>query len=419
MAAMAGHAPSGRKPEEEIAAIRAARAAKKAQALEDEADEGGMVGSHTLSYSFQEHTIAIEEDWSGDGSALAGLQWVGGATLARFFDDRARFPTNYFAGKTVCEFGAGVGLTSILLALLGAEVALTDLDCDKAVVNVESNLTTPEERRRLSLIELDWYHPNTGALSPPYDILVAGDCCYEAAVIDPLLRVMWDVSNENTEIYLCGIVGKTALRAFNAAVGRYFAVERVQSSGEHVELGRRANIDDAGDDNDESRLRALMRLYRREAIQAEPVEEQHGTGNDAASSSQVSAVDTPGKKPDSILLGPTFLFDELEVHVCRCPRLLYREIRHVFPTLNVPAETMLAIPTNQVSLYFKKRVARASPPFPLPPLHRSQFPPDPLPPFLQHSAMELVKVGEEVEGEKDRCLIVVSHVSTCMYTCGY
>lgn len=37
----------------------------------------------TLKYSFQEPVgeIQITEDWSGEGNAIAGLQWPGGVVL--------------------------------------------------------------------------------------------------------------------------------------------------------------------------------------------------------------------------------------------------------------------------------------------------------------------------------------------------
>ena len=56
----------------------------------------------------------------------------------------------------------------------------------------------------------------------------------------------------------------------------------------------------------------------------------------------------------------------MEVHICSANRLMRRELMHVFPAL--PGEAILCIPTNQ------------------------------------HSAMDLVKVGTDVDVEKDRCL---------------
>ena len=68
---------------------------------------------------------------------------------------------------------------------------------------------------------------------------------------------MWHLSNEKTEIYLCGIVGENALDAFNQVVDRYFIVEEVKSDEEHEQLGRRACENDH-----RKRLRALLRLRR-------------------------------------------------------------------------------------------------------------------------------------------------------------
>lgn len=47
---------------------------------------------------------------------------------SRYFDTRSVFSPGYFAGKRVVEVGAGCGLTSVLLALLGADVTITDMD---------------------------------------------------------------------------------------------------------------------------------------------------------------------------------------------------------------------------------------------------------------------------------------------------
>jgi len=69
----------------------------------------------------------------------------------------------------------------------------------------------------------------------------------------------------------------------------------------------------------------------------------------------------------SIVFGPV-LVGELEVHVCRCPRLMQRELCHVFPHLAGDANSISCIPT------------------------------------CQHTGVDLVKVGDKVDTEKDRCL---------------
>lgn len=235
---------------------RAQRASKKALSLEDE-DVGF---SQRLTYQFQSCTIYIEEDWSGEGSGIAGMQWLGGVTLSRFFDDRERFPS--FESRRVIEFGAGCGLTSMLLAIRGAHVTLTDIDITKAQPNIEINMSDAHQdaRERLVLSRLDWSDPQLERFNLPFDMIVAGDCCYVPSVIEPLLRTMWEVSSASTEIYLCGIVSETALGIFNDAVGKYFTIERLRNERGAVELEATEAADQPS-----SRLRALMRLHRIEA----------------------------------------------------------------------------------------------------------------------------------------------------------
>jgi len=170
----------GRPTDDEIAAIRSARAAKKAEQETSEETCEVLVSQHELKYTFRDHTVTVQEDWSGDGSPLAGMQWLGGMGLARFFDDRARFPEGSLVGKRVVEVGAGCGMTSILLALLGADVTLTDMDITKAMPNVEANLVGDEAARgRLKVATMDWFAPELERFPLPFDIIVAGDCCYQ------------------------------------------------------------------------------------------------------------------------------------------------------------------------------------------------------------------------------------------------
>jgi hypothetical protein len=172
---------------------------------------------------------------------------------------------------------------------------------------------------------------------------------------------MWHLSNEKTEIYLCGIVGENALDAFNQVVDRYFIVEEVKSDEEHEQLGRRACENDH-----RKRLRALLRLRRINVIMGSV---DSGICDDKTSEMNNTNAIGRGPKTDGILFGPRLVRGEIEVHICRCSRLLYREVCHVFPNLSTPVESLLVIPTNQ------------------------------------HAVMELVKVGEDVEEEKDRCLV--------------
>jgi len=263
------------------------------------------------------------------------------------------------------------------LALLGADVTLTDMDVEKAIPNVEANITCEEVKSRIQIAIMDWLSPDLHRFAVPFDIIVAGDCCYEPVVIEPLLLTMWNVSCRSTEIYLCGIVGPLALVAFNAVVGKYFDVERLARSEDHkassapVYPGGAEERTHANSDDPKTRLRALMRLHRRDSIGPDvpplPTPQSSQAPLDSQDASQLDGVKVKSVG-DIVIHGPVMLLGELEVHVCRCPRLFMRELSHVFPQL--PEGPLLAIPT------------------------------------CQHSVVDLVKIGGAVEVEKDRCLEV-------------
>mmetsp|Transcript_15053 Transcript_15053/g.44590 ORF Transcript_15053/g.44590 Transcript_15053/m.44590 type:complete len:290 (-) Transcript_15053:28-897(-) len=286
-------APRARPSPEEIERKRLERAQKKEAAEARDPDEMLEAMSHALHYDFREHVVEIQEDWSGDGSGLAGMQWLGGLSLARFFDDRDRFPAGHFKDKRVLEVGAGCGLTGILLAHLGARVTITDLDVTKAEPNVEANLAPGVVRERVELTALDWKNPLAAGIVGTFDMIVAGECCYFVDCIEPLFRTMWLLSTSDTVIFLWGIVSSAALEEFNRIVNDYFVVERVSTDEQGASSG--GNIEQAvtelsagheeapaspppleasiggvmSNDDPSTRGRALLRLHRRSDISVE------------------------------------------------------------------------------------------------------------------------------------------------------
>eukprot|EP00752_Nemacystus_decipiens_P008253 g7380.t1 len=214
---------------------RKERAARKLEQQETEAAAGVDDGSSmmTLKYSFQEPVgeICITEDWSGEGNAIAGLQWPGGVVLSRYMDCRQVFPEDHFVGRTVIEVGAGCGLTSIYAVLRGADVTITDMDTDKCVENVDMNLGPRGLAGKAFVRRLEWDCAEELALfEPPYDVVIAGDCLYEEACISPLLKTMWALSGPNTEVLLSGVVGQGVLASFLRQVDQYFERETVDTS---------------------------------------------------------------------------------------------------------------------------------------------------------------------------------------------
>jgi predicted nicotinamide N-methyase len=275
--------------EAEIAAIREARAQKRAD--DDAVADDVETTDATLNFVFASHVIQIQEDWSGEGSGLAGMQWLGGVTLARYFDDARHFPASWFVGKRVVEVGAGIGLTSILLALLGADVVLTDMDVTKALPNVDA-MASPTARARVTIAELDWFAPQVERFQgQPIDVVVAGDCCYQPAVIAPLLQTLWALSRAETAVFLCGIVSDLALSAFNLHVNRFFDVEIVD------EAQPPAAAPPLNADPPNTRHRKLMRLHRKSAVGPAPPEAALTDEQFAASLAQGGNKMTPPPPP--------------------------------------------------------------------------------------------------------------------------
>mmetsp|Transcript_39010 Transcript_39010/g.105660 ORF Transcript_39010/g.105660 Transcript_39010/m.105660 type:complete len:250 (+) Transcript_39010:129-878(+) len=106
-----------------------------------------------------------------------------------------------------------------------------------------------------------------------------------------------------------------------------------------------------------------------------------GDGGDVA----VAGEETP-ETPSNVLIKPRMVARGLEVSVCQCPKAMRRELKHVFTGKTV-TDDWIAIPTNQ------------------------------------HSEMDLVNVGDDVEFEKDRCLNVFMDFGKAiceqLRSCGY
>lgn len=74
---------------------------------------------------FYNQDIVVEQDFSGE---LGGTVWDASLVLVKHFEhDVENYALHHFKNKSVLELGAGTGLVSIALALMGADVYCTDL----------------------------------------------------------------------------------------------------------------------------------------------------------------------------------------------------------------------------------------------------------------------------------------------------
>jgi len=167
--------------------------------------------------------VTIREDWAGS-SGLGGSIWDSAVIISNFIDSRQRFPEGDFKGKKVLELGSGCGLVGIYAAILGANVYFTDMNIvfDQLQLNIDNNLSI-EERKNIEVEELVW--GTKGHLEKPwpqFDYMFAAECLYHEDTVIPFLETTYQLANNNTIIYLSGIIGERTITLFHKIVGRYF-----------------------------------------------------------------------------------------------------------------------------------------------------------------------------------------------------
>lgn len=209
----------GRRTAAQAEAVRRERAARK----KDE-----YVFETSLEYEFScGLRLRVEEAWHDDGDGIAGLQWAGGVRLARFFDD---FRAGSWVGKKCVELGAGCGLTSCVLAALGASVVCTDAEPKHAEATLVANEAAMRARCESFFVvplceRFDW-GPIPPASCSSADVVIAGDCLYEEKHAHLLVEALEGIADAHTVIYVCGAVGTEAHAAFQRLAPVLFEVRR-------------------------------------------------------------------------------------------------------------------------------------------------------------------------------------------------
>ncbi len=124
--------------------------------------------------------------------------WAGGQALARYLLDHPEVS----AGKTVLDFGAGSGLQGLAAARAGAaSVLAVDIDpyaCAAIVLNADANGLAVEVSSE------DWI----GRDNPGWDLILAGDVCYEKPMADRVEAWLRRLAGEGV-LVLVGDPGRT------------------------------------------------------------------------------------------------------------------------------------------------------------------------------------------------------------------
>jgi predicted nicotinamide N-methyase len=120
--------------------------------------------------------LATEEGLvrSGLPPPFWAFAWAGGQALARYILDHP----DQVAGRVVLDFGAGSGLVAIAAAKAGASSVLaTDID-HFAFAAIAANAALNDAVITVMTIDV------TGAADMPWQVVAAGDVCYEQSMAD-------------------------------------------------------------------------------------------------------------------------------------------------------------------------------------------------------------------------------------------
>ena len=146
------------------------------------------------------HAVQVE---TGDPDAALpywAFAWSGGLAIARYLRDHPEA----VAGRRVLDVGAGSGLCAIAALQAGASAA-TSADIDAyAVAAVEVNARA--NRRRVAVVRRDVLDEEP----PDVDVIVAGDCLYEAGLAERVLPWLRRAHDRGIEV-LVGDPGRRYL----------------------------------------------------------------------------------------------------------------------------------------------------------------------------------------------------------------
>lgn len=144
---------------------------------------------------------ATEEDLAAMGlpPPYWAFAWAGGQALARYILDNPEI----VAGKTVLDFASGSGLVAVAAAMAGA-AAVTAADIDP-YADAAARLNGV-----LNGVAINSTAENLIGATGGWDVVLAGDICYEKSLADHVTQWLKNLSETGTTV-LMGDPGRTYL----------------------------------------------------------------------------------------------------------------------------------------------------------------------------------------------------------------
>lgn len=181
--------------------------------------------------------------------------------VARYLDNPKAFPPGTLKGKALLDLGSGCGLVAAVAAKHGARVVAAEKDI--VIPLLKENLTTngvlldhgasenskgktshaslpsslpsnsPLEEGKVVVHEFYW-GPDARHPLAPFDLIIAAACLYMPKTVPLLLHTLWNVSDSQSLILLCSILGADTLQAFKEEVGGFFHIRALDETNGNV-----------------------------------------------------------------------------------------------------------------------------------------------------------------------------------------
>ncbi|KAG0719970.1 Methyltransferase-like protein 22 [Chionoecetes opilio] len=160
--------------------------------------DGDLVVTRKTDLNLQEGVVLIEHQNATTLDLVGEQVWRGALFLADFILHHA----DMFRGSHVLEVASGVGLTSVVAAMLAAQVTVTDVDKGEILDLIRRNVKRNEDllKAQISVKEIDFYNHGTiddlQTDNKDVSIILAADVVYSNPLTDAffntVLRLMTD-----------------------------------------------------------------------------------------------------------------------------------------------------------------------------------------------------------------------------------
>ncbi|KAG1939257.1 protein-lysine methyltransferase METTL21C [Pimephales promelas] len=175
-------------------------------------------------YHFLGQRITIEESIDSYGATI----WPAALALCRFLETPQGRQQIDLLDKSVLELGAGTGLLSVVVTLLGAKLTATDLPeiLSKLTCNLNRN-TRGRRRHEPQVAELSWGHKLDEAFprsTHQYDYVLATDVVYHHDFLAELLVTMRHFCQPGTTLVWANNVRFASDLGFIDNFHRYFDI---------------------------------------------------------------------------------------------------------------------------------------------------------------------------------------------------